>query len=295
MNFYLQVLKALEDWHSTERLPFTCQPPRFVSSTYGPFWETQASWAELWSIMGNGSSCDQQGWPSHPSDPVHSLWHSCITSRRPGKFQGYICNLTLYVILPTPLAARMFPRIKWYNSFFLWRGCLLLSLHQAGVPQKYDKNSRLKVSAHQESVIGTHTFIMMIYNNHNLLHLYSAFLGTQSALHSKGLSPHPPPMCSIHMDDVTAAILGQNAHHTPAYWWRGDRVMEPISVWGWLGGHDGQRPMGEFGQDAEVTPVLFSKYILGFLMTTESGPRFNVSCEGWCFLQYSVPVTTLGR
>ncbi len=152
-----------------------------------------------------------------------------------------------------------------------------------------------KVSAHQESVIGTHTFIMMIYNNNNLLHLYSAFLGTQSALHSKGLSPHPPPMCSIHMDDVTAAILGQNAHHTPAYWWRGDRVMETISVWGWLGGHDGQRPMGEFGQDAEVTPLLFSKYILGFLMTTESGPRFNVSCEGWCFLQYSVPVTTLGR
>ncbi len=126
-----------------------------------------------------------------------------------------------------------------------------------------------KVSAHQESVIGTHTFIMMIYNN-NLLHLYSAFLGTQSALHSKGLSPHPPPMCSIHLDDVTAAILGQNAHHTPAYWWRGDRVMEPISVWGWLGGHDGQRPMGEFGQDAEVTPLLFSKYILGFLMTTKS-------------------------
>ncbi len=28
--------------------------------------------------------------------------------------------------------------------------------------------------------------------------------------------------------------------------------------------------MGEFGQDAEVTPLLFSKYILGFLMTTES-------------------------
>ncbi len=23
-------------------------------------------------------------------------------------------------------------------------------------------------------------------------------------------------------------------------------VMKPISVWGWLGGHDGQRPMGEF-------------------------------------------------
>ncbi len=32
-----------------------------------------------------------------------------------------------------------------------------------------------------------------------------------------------------------------------------------------------------------------------FLVTTESGPRFNVSSEGRCFLQYSVPVTILGR
>ncbi len=67
-----------------------------------------------------------------------------------------------------------------------------------------------------------------------------------------------------------AAILRQNAHHTPAYWWRGDRVMKPISVCGWLGGHDGQRPIGKFGQDAGVTPYSFSKDIQGFLMTTES-------------------------
>jgi len=40
----------------------------------------------------------------------------------------------------------------------------------------------------------------------------------------KGESPQPPPMYSIHLDDVTAAILCQNAYHTPAYWWRGDRV-----------------------------------------------------------------------
>ncbi len=101
-----------------------------------------------------------------------------------------------------------------------------------------------------------------------LLHLYSAFPSTQSALHRRGGSPHPPPVCSIHLDDAAAAVLCQNAHHTPAYWWRGDREMKPISVWGWLGGHDGQRPMGKFGQDVGVTPLLF--YILGFLMTTES-------------------------
>jgi len=31
-------------------------------------------------------------------------------------------------------------------------------------------------------------------------------------------------MCSIHLDDATAAIVSQNAHHTPAYWWRGDMI-----------------------------------------------------------------------
>ncbi len=34
--------------------------------------------------------------------------------------------------------------------------------------------------------------------------------------------PQLPPMCSIHLDDATAAIVHQNAHHTSAYWWRGD-------------------------------------------------------------------------
>ncbi len=64
--------------------------------------------------------------------------------------------------------------------------------------------------------------------NNNLLHLYSA-------LHRRGESPQPPPMCSIHLDDATAAILHLSAHHTPAYWWRGDKVMKPICVWGLLG------------------------------------------------------------
>ncbi len=89
-------------------------------------------------------------------------------------------------------------------------------------------------------------------------------------------------MCSIHLVDATAAILCQNAHHTPAYWWRGDYV------WGWLRGLDGQKPMEKFGQDARVTPLLFFwKDILGFLMTRESGPRFNVSSEG----RSAVPAT----
>ncbi len=67
-------------------------------------------------------------------------------------------------------------------------------------------------------------FVLIIIIN-NSLHLYSAFLGTQSALHRRGGSPQPPPVCSIHLDDATAAILRQNAHHTPATggeeteWW----------------------------------------------------------------------------
>ncbi len=83
----------------------------------------------------------------------------------------------------------------------------------------------------------------------NSLHLYSAFLGTQSALNRRGVSPQPPPVYSIHLNDATAAISRQNAHHTPATGGE-ETEMKPISVWGRLGGHDGQRPMAKFGQDA---------------------------------------------
>ncbi len=55
-----------------------------------------------------------------------------------------------------------------------------------------------------------------------MMHLYSAFcvlLYTQSALQScGGVSPQPPPVCSIHLDDAMAAT-GQRcqcARHTPA-------------------------------------------------------------------------------
>ncbi len=60
------------------------------------------------------------------------------------------------------------------------------------------------------------TEINEVFNN-NSLHLYSAFLCTQSALHRRGGgSPRPPPVCSIHLDDTTAAIVLQNTPHTPA-------------------------------------------------------------------------------
>ncbi len=43
-----------------------------------------------------------------------------------------------------------------------------------------------------------------------------------------------------------------------------------MQIWGLLVGHDGQRPMGEFGQVAEITPLLFSKDILGFLKSVRT-------------------------
>ncbi len=64
--------------------------------------------------------------------------------------------------------------------------------------------------------------------------------------------------------------------------------MKPVSVMGMA--------RGQFGQDAEVTPLLFSKDILGFLMTTESQVLGLTSHpKDGAFLQYSVPMTMLGR
>ncbi len=49
-----------------------------------------------------------------------------------------------------------------------------------------------------------------------------------------------------------------------------EREIEPISGWGLLRGHDGQRSVREFGQDTGVTPYSLQDSAMGFLMTTES-------------------------
>ncbi len=42
---------------------------------------------------------------------------------------------------------------------------------------------------------------------------------------------------------------------------------------------------GQFGQDTRVTPLLFIEGHHGFFNDyRESGPQFNVSSEGQCFL-----------
>ncbi len=64
--------------------------------------------------------------------------------------------------------------------------------------------------------------------------LYCVLLYTQSALQSyEGVSPQPPPVCSIHLDDATASTgqRRQCAHHTPATGGE-EREIEPIK---WMG------------------------------------------------------------
>ncbi len=107
-------------------------------------------------------------------------------------------------------------------------------------------------------------------------HLYSALLCI--VVHPKrftiiwgGLS-QPPPVCSIHLDDATAATAQrrQCAHHTPATG-RGERVIEPIKWMGiirrpWLTRASG----GNLARTPGLHPYSFTMSVMGFLMTTES-------------------------
>ncbi len=58
--------------------------------------------------------------------------------------------------------------------------------------------------------------------------------------HSKhqGVSPQPPPVCSIHLDDATAAILRQT--HTTHQLTDGEETVMKSNqqIWGLLGGHE---------------------------------------------------------
>ncbi len=72
--------------------------------------------------------------------------------------------------------------------------------------------------------------------------LYCVLLYTQSALQSYGGGSllKLPPVCSIHLDDTTAAT-GQRcqcAHHTPATGGEERESLSQSSGWGLLGGHD---------------------------------------------------------
>ncbi len=129
--------------------------------------------------------------------------------------------------------------------------------------------------------------------------LYCVLLYTQSSLQScGGVSPQPPPVCSIHLDDATAATgqRRQCAHHTPATGGE-EREIEPIKLMGiirrpWLIKASG----GNLARTPGLHPYSFYEKCHGiFSDHRESRPLFNVSSERQCFLQYSVPVTILGR
>ncbi len=73
--------------------------------------------------------------------------------------------------------------------------------------------------------------------NEWMMHLYSAFIvycHTPKALYNRvGVSSQPPPVCSIHLDDATAATgqRRQCAHHTSATGGE-EREIEPIKLMG---------------------------------------------------------------
>ncbi len=93
-----------------------------------------------------------------------------------------------------------------------------------------------------------------------------------------------------------ASLLCQNDHHSSLLVERKQSEEANKNVWELLGGHDDQRPVGKFGLYAWVTPLLFSKDILEFLMTTESQDFGLMSHpKGSGCWQYGVPVTILGR
>ncbi len=126
----------------------------------------------------------------------------------------------------------------------------------------------------------------------NKLCIYIALcvlLYTQTTLQScgEGVSPQPPPVCSIHLDDATAATgqRRQCVHHTPATGGE-ERVIEPIKWMGII-----RRPLIDNGlvgviwpEHRGYTPTLYEKCHGIFIDHRESGPRFNFSSEGQCLL-----------
>ncbi len=102
-----------------------------------------------------------------------------------------------------------------------------------------------------------------------------------------GVSPQPPPVCSINLDDATAATgqRRQYAHHTPATGGE-EREIEPIKWMGII-----RRPClarasgGNLARTPGLHPYSLREVPWDFFYDhRESGPQFNVSSEGRCFL-----------
>ncbi len=113
-------------------------------------------------------------------------------------------------------------------------------------------------------------------NTNNSLHLYSAFLGTQSALHSKGGGGGGGGGCLLNHHQCAASTwmmrrLPYCARTPPTHQLQVER-RQWWSRWGNLT----RMPRSHL--------YSFSKDILSFYDHRESGPRFNVSSERRCLL-----------
>ncbi len=130
----------------------------------------------------------------------------------------------------------------------------------------------------------THTSVELKPGSH--YRIFSPDFPEQRSFQAPRSVPQPPPMCSIHLDDVTAATgkLRQCAHHTPATGGEERESLSQPSVWGLLGGHDWQGPVvGIWPGHRGYTPTLYEKCHGIFDDHRESGPRFKISSEWRCF------------
>ncbi len=109
-----------------------------------------------------------------------------------------------------------------------------------------------------------------------------------------GVSPQPPAVCSIHLNNATAATVQrcQCAQHTPATGGEERESLSQSSGWGLLEGHDWQGPVERIWPGRRgYTPTLYEE-CHGIFMTTESQDLGLTSrTERQSFWQYSVPVT----
>ncbi len=94
---------------------------------------------------------------------------------------------------------------------------------------------------------------------------------------------HRPGWC-----DGSHSTMAPVPSQQTSYMWRGERSSQ-LRGW-WL------LARREFGQDTGVTPLLFMRSAMGFLMTTERQDLGLMSHpKDGAFLQYSVPITILGH
>ncbi len=125
-------------------------------------------------------------------------------------------------------------------------------------------------------------------------HLYSVLLCI--AIHPKcftiiwAISPQPPPVYIIHLDDATAAIEQRHHrfHHTPATGREERDRANPVDGDYWEAIFDKGQLVGIWPGHQGYTQTLHEKYHEILNDHRESGPRFTISTERRCFLNHII-------